>query len=143
MNTQYWKCRRCNSVVDMDAFKCKCVESPSPWEPITSFEYLQRKMHENTTERLEKWKEILDGGMTEPKDAILLYSPPHMPLHPNLQDIWSVILSLGIMDVSVEERNGKLGVVVHKDQTIKFEKDKFYPIENCGGDEQQKAFKNS
>lgn len=29
-----WKCRRCNSMVDMVAFRCKCNESPSPWEPI-------------------------------------------------------------------------------------------------------------
>lgn len=29
-----WKCRRCKSIVDMFAFRCKCTESPSPWEPI-------------------------------------------------------------------------------------------------------------
>lgn len=32
--TQIWKCRRCNSIVDMANFRCQCTESPSPWEPI-------------------------------------------------------------------------------------------------------------
>jgi hypothetical protein len=27
-----WKCRRCNTIVDMKKFKCKCKTSPSPWE---------------------------------------------------------------------------------------------------------------
>lgn len=33
-NEQVWKCRRCNAIVDMQAFRCKCTESPSPWEPV-------------------------------------------------------------------------------------------------------------
>jgi len=31
---QRWKCKRCGSEVDMAAFRCKCTESPSPWELI-------------------------------------------------------------------------------------------------------------
>lgn len=31
---QKWKCRRCKSIVDMNKFKCNCIESPSPWEPV-------------------------------------------------------------------------------------------------------------
>lgn len=30
----YWKCKRCNTIVDMDKFNCECIKSPSPWEPI-------------------------------------------------------------------------------------------------------------
>ena len=30
----HWRCIRCNSVVDMEQFKCNCVTSPSPWEPV-------------------------------------------------------------------------------------------------------------
>lgn len=29
-----WVCRRCGEVVDMVAKRCKCAESPSPWEPL-------------------------------------------------------------------------------------------------------------
>lgn len=29
-----WKCLRCNTIVDMVKFCCKCKTSPSPWEPI-------------------------------------------------------------------------------------------------------------
>jgi len=29
-----WHCRRCDEEVDMEAFRCCCVESPSPWEPV-------------------------------------------------------------------------------------------------------------
>lgn len=31
-----WRCRRCNSIVDMTLFKCNCTESPAPWEPINN-----------------------------------------------------------------------------------------------------------
>ncbi len=31
---QKWRCKRCNSMVDMVKFKCNCTESPSPWEPV-------------------------------------------------------------------------------------------------------------
>ncbi len=31
---QKWRCRRCKAIVDMVKFRCKCKESPSPWEPI-------------------------------------------------------------------------------------------------------------
>ena len=27
-----WRCKRCNSIVDMEKFKCNCTGSPSPWE---------------------------------------------------------------------------------------------------------------
>lgn len=33
-NRTRWKCRRCKHEVDLVAFRCKCTESPSPWEPI-------------------------------------------------------------------------------------------------------------
>jgi len=29
-----WKCKRCKYEVDMTTLRCKCTESPSPWEPI-------------------------------------------------------------------------------------------------------------
>lgn len=29
-----WTCLRCKSEVDMTLLRCKCNESPSPWEPI-------------------------------------------------------------------------------------------------------------
>ena len=29
-----WKCLRCNTIVDMVKFQCKCKTSPSPWEPV-------------------------------------------------------------------------------------------------------------
>lgn len=31
-----WRCRRCESFVDMNLFRCNCNKSPSPWEPINS-----------------------------------------------------------------------------------------------------------
>ncbi len=31
---QKWKCKRCNSIVDMKKFKCNCTKSPSPWELV-------------------------------------------------------------------------------------------------------------
>ena len=33
-NKTRWKCKRCNTMVDMVNFKCNCETSPSPWEPI-------------------------------------------------------------------------------------------------------------
>ncbi len=30
-----WHCLRCQSTVDMAAFRCQCTESPSPWAPVT------------------------------------------------------------------------------------------------------------
>jgi len=143
MNIQYWKCKRCNHTVDMDAFKCRCVESPSPWETISAYEYFKCKMHEDKPERLKKWTNILDSYNPESADfknnATLLYSPPYMPLHSHLQDLWSAILSLGIVDVEVCEKDGKLGIQIHTKQTVNLE-NKFYPINECGGDIQQKAF---
>lgn len=31
---KHWRCRRCKQKVDLDAFRCGCTESPSPWEPV-------------------------------------------------------------------------------------------------------------
>jgi hypothetical protein len=33
MNT-IWKCKRCGEIVDMEKFRCGCIISPSPWEPV-------------------------------------------------------------------------------------------------------------
>ena len=33
-NQQQWKCKRCGEIVDMVNFRCGCVSSPSPWEPV-------------------------------------------------------------------------------------------------------------
>lgn len=35
---QKWFCRRCETIVDMENFKCQCTTSPSPWEPIYQYE---------------------------------------------------------------------------------------------------------
>jgi len=29
-----WKCKRCETIVDMEKRRCKCETSPSPWEPV-------------------------------------------------------------------------------------------------------------
>lgn len=29
-----WRCLACKEVVDYDKFKCGCITSPAPWEPI-------------------------------------------------------------------------------------------------------------
>jgi len=73
----------------------------------------------------------------------ILYSPPYPPVDPLYHQIWSAILSLGILDVQIVKENGQLGVIFHKNQTISLEKGKFYPLVPNGGEEQQKAFGKS
>lgn len=31
-----WFCKRCETIVDYENFKCNCSISPSPWVPISS-----------------------------------------------------------------------------------------------------------
>ena len=33
-NPMKWKCRRCETNVNMEKFRCQCTERPSLWEPI-------------------------------------------------------------------------------------------------------------
>jgi hypothetical protein len=33
-----WKCKRCKQIVNPETFKCGCIVSPSPWEPVTEKE---------------------------------------------------------------------------------------------------------
>ena len=33
---KYWRCRSCQQMVDLDAFRCGCATSPSPWEPVAA-----------------------------------------------------------------------------------------------------------
>lgn len=32
--SEVWRCRRCDQIVDMVAFRCGCTTSPSPWEKV-------------------------------------------------------------------------------------------------------------
>lgn len=31
---KHWRCTRCQQMVNLDAFRCGCSDSPSPWEPV-------------------------------------------------------------------------------------------------------------
>ena len=74
--------------------------------------------------------------------AVLYYSPPFCPLDDSLRRLWDTLLSAGIMDVRMMNRDGKLGFTVSRDQTITLKKGEFYPIEQCGDETQQKAASN-
>jgi hypothetical protein len=75
--------------------------------------------------------------------SVICYSPPYPPVDPEHAKLWSVLLSAGILDVQIVKQEGKLGFVLHKAQSVTLEKDKFYPFEPNGGEEQQKAFGKS
>ena len=53
-----WHCKRCKSKVDMKKFRCKCTESPSPWEPINCICHLGSLAA--TQCRLHNYKDYLD-----------------------------------------------------------------------------------
>jgi len=71
--------------------------------------------------------------------AILYYSPPFMPMDSELRQIWDALLSVGIVEIQIGIKDGKLGIMPYRNQTLTLESGKFYPIEKCGGEEQQKA----
>lgn len=57
-----WFCKRCETVVDYEAFKCECETSPSPWIPHVEY----------TMERIE----IKPGSRNLLKDWKVEYGPP-------------------------------------------------------------------
>jgi len=90
---------------------------------------------------MKKWMEVLNKPIGDtPVFTAIPYSPPFPPIDPVYHQIWSAILSLGILDVQIVKKDGQLGVTFHRDQTITLEKGKFYPLVPNGGEEQQKAF---
>jgi len=103
-------------------------------EPFTSDDAARIKKRSNTGLFDE-----LDNHIEKPHMEELWYSPPYMPVDEELRKIWNTLLSVGIVEIKLVERNGKLGIMTDRDQTITLEKDKFYPIEETGGDIQQKA----
>ena len=100
--TTIWKCDRCGYIVENGT--CKCAVSPSPWRPITNAELCS---------------------------SDIIYSPPYMPIDETLRKSWTALLSIGIINVTMCEKDGKLGVITDTTQTLKLEKDKFYPIKDC------------
>lgn len=100
--------------------------------------------HENKDASPEELKKMYPNSSwgTEVEKAhmaILYYSPPFCPINEEDRKLWDALLSAGIVEIRMAYKDGKLGFIPHKDQTITLEKGKFYPIESCGGEMQQKA----
>ena len=53
MRNKQWKCKRCGAMVDVINYRCKCTESPSPWEEITEESLMDvlKKIWKKTTFR--------------------------------------------------------------------------------------------
>lgn len=89
----------------------------------------------------EEREKLIAEMIAEGKGSMLniCYSPPFQPMDENLCKIWDALLSMGIVEIQMVEKDGKLGVVPYVNQTINLVSGKFYPIEPYGGEEQQKA----
>jgi thymidylate synthase len=70
---QQWKCKRCGEMVDMAAFKCGCVVSPSPWEPIAHDKVGLLPTQETATKKMSK------EGANRLLNAIMALDPDTSP----------------------------------------------------------------
>ena len=123
-----------------------------PWDkyvPVRKLSDSEKKavddmLRKETKGLIKKWEHtgLLDG-LSEDTDkshmAVLCYSPPFPPMDENLRKIWDALLSMGIVEIQMVEKDGQLGVVPYVNQTLTLVSGKFYPIVPYGGEEQQKA----
>lgn len=50
-----WFCKRCETVVDYEAFKCECKTSPSPWIPLIEYSMERVEIKPGSRKILKDW----------------------------------------------------------------------------------------